>query len=232
MGDAASLGRVDVTGVPLGGRRLDRRRPAASDSTIGGIRATVRQPEAEQSTSAAEWAAAMRAIAERGDRAAFASIFAYYAPRVRAYVSRLGGGVDAEELVQDVMLSVWRRAATFDPARACVSTWIFTIARNRRIDMMRKERRVEVDPDDPALQPDAAPAADSVAEQAQWRQRLPGLIAALPRDQAELLRRAFFDDTSQRMIADEMNLPLGTVKSRIRLALLRLRRVLGEAAAD
>jgi RNA polymerase sigma factor (sigma-70 family) len=174
----------------------------------------------------------MRAIAEDGDRQAYARVFGYYAPRVKAYAARLGGRIDIEELVQDVMLAVWRRAGTFDASQACLSTWIFTIARNRRIDLLRKDRRADIDQDDPALLPQAEPPADKQVEHAQWRVRLGGLIDTLPLEQADLLRRSFFEDKSQSMIADEMKLPLGTVKSRLRLALNRLRRAIGEPETD
>ena len=90
------------------------------------------------------------AVAERQDRAAFAALFGHFAPRLKAYIRRLGTeDARAEELAQEVMLIVWRRAVLYDPAQASVSTWIFTIARNRRIDDLRRERRPEIDPDDP-----------------------------------------------------------------------------------
>lgn len=174
------------------------------------------------------WAEVLEGIALRRDRAAFARLFAHYAPRVKAFAARLGGRVDGEELAQDVMLTVWRRAATFDSAQASVGTWIFTIARNRRIDLLRKAGRAEVDPDDPALVPSPAPEADEVVARNAWRRRLGGLIAELPEEQGALLRRAFFEDKSHGQIAAELGLPLGTVKSRLRMALARLRRAVGD----
>jgi RNA polymerase sigma factor (sigma-70 family) len=162
-------------------------------------------------------------IAQR-DRAAFVALFGHFAPRVKAYLRRLGADdASAEELVQEVMLAVWRRAASFNPALAAVSTWVFTIARNKRIDRLRRERHPELDPDDPALAPDPVIGADRVIETAEIGVRLRGALATLPDEQRSLLEMAFFEDKSHRAIAAETRLPLGTVKSRIRLALARLR---------
>jgi RNA polymerase sigma-70 factor (ECF subfamily) len=173
---------------------------------------------------AAELVAAVTAVARHGDRAAFARLFQHFAPRVKAYLMRLGADdAAAEDLVQDVMLTVWRRAPTYDPALAGVSTWIFTIARNRRIDAVRRCRRPELDVEDPALRPPTPAAPDSAVDAQQWESRLATAIAALPPEQAEMLRLAYFEDRSHTAIADALNLPLGTVKSRLRLAIGRLR---------
>jgi RNA polymerase sigma-70 factor (ECF subfamily) len=168
------------------------------------------------------------AVALHQDRSSFDQLFQYYAPRVKAYFLRLGadGGL-AEELMQDVMLIVWRRAQLFDPSKAAVSTWIFTIARNRRIDSLRRERRPEIDPTDPFLVPEPR-GADTSLNQAQVERRLRSAIAELPAEQAELVRRSYFNDQSHGSIADELRLPLGTVKSRLRLALAKLREKLTE----
>jgi RNA polymerase sigma-70 factor (ECF subfamily) len=168
-------------------------------------------------------------IAEAADRSAFAELFRRFAPRLKAYLLRLGadeGG--AEEVVQEAMLTVWRRAATFDARQASVATWIFTIARNKRIDRFRRERRPEFDPNDPMLVPAADPAPAEGLSQRQEKRRLAEALAALPAEQAELLRLAFFDGLSHADIAQRSSLPLGTVKSRVRLALGRLRRALDD----
>jgi RNA polymerase sigma-70 factor (ECF subfamily) len=166
-------------------------------------------------------------VAQRQDRAAFAALFEHFAPRVKAYLMRLGADDgSAQELAQEVMLAVWRRAASFNPALASVSTWIFTIARNKRIDLLRRERHSELDPDDPALVPDPAVGADVVLDHAETGARLRAAIGSLPEEQARLLKMAYFEDKSHSAIAAETRLPLGTVKSRIRLALNRLRAVL------
>ena len=121
---------------------------------------------------------------------------------------------------------VWRRADSFDPARSAASTWIFTIARNKRIDAIRRDSRPEFDPDDLALVPDQAPAADRSIETAQDSARLKDAILKLPPEQAELLRLVYFEDQPHTMIAQQSGLPLGTVKSRLRLAMGCLRREL------
>jgi RNA polymerase sigma factor (sigma-70 family) len=165
------------------------------------------------------------AIARDRDRAAFGLLFGQIAPRLKAYLVRSGvAASQADELVQEVMLMVWRRADSFDPVRSAASTWIFTIARNKRIDAVRRDRRPEFDPDDPALVPDQAPAADRSIEAAQETARLRDAILKLPAEQAELLRLVYFEDLPHTMIAQRSGLPLGTVKSRLRLAMARLRR--------
>lgn len=168
----------------------------------------------------------VRAVAQFQDRAAFARIFAFYGPRVKAYLRRLGAddGV-AEDLTQEVMLSIWRRAHQFDRSRAALSTWVYTIARNRRIDALRRERRPEFDPEDPALVGDneLAPRGDRFAEFEQARREVMNAVEQLPAEQAQLLRIFYFEEKPHSVIAEELGLPLGTVKSRLRLALGKLR---------
>lgn len=168
--------------------------------------------------------ALIEAIAATADRAAFAELFAYFAPRLKSYLLRLGAdAASAEEVVQESMLTVWRKAASFDSRQAGAATWIFTIARNRRIDRLRRERRPEIDAADPALVPSAPGEADAAVWSGQVEQRLRAAIESLPGEQSDLIRRAYFEDLSHSEIAEVTGLPLGTVKSRIRLALQRLR---------
>jgi RNA polymerase sigma factor (sigma-70 family) len=169
----------------------------------------------------------IEAIARNQSRPAFIGLFEHFAPRLKSYVMRLGADErTAEDVVQESLLMVWRKAASFDRRQAAASTWIFTIARNKRIDRIRRERRPELDPDDPALVGAAPEPADIPLQRRQHGDRLRAAIARLPEEQASLVRSAFFDDKSHREIASERSLPLGTVKSRIRLALGRLRREL------
>ncbi len=175
-------------------------------------------------------AALILAIAARNDRAAFAALFERFAPRVKSYMLRLGATPEAaEELAQEAMLTVWRKAALFDPARAGASTWIFAIARNLRIDAIRRERRPRIE-DDPTDEPPPEPAADAVIAAAERDVRLRSAMAALPKEQAEVIRLSFFHDKPHSEIAADLRLPLGTVKSRLRLALGRLRSLVGDLA--
>jgi RNA polymerase sigma factor (sigma-70 family) len=163
------------------------------------------------------------AVARQADRDAFARLFRHFAPRVKAYLMRLGSDdAAAEDLMQDVMLTVWRRAPTYDPALAGVSTWIFTIARNRRIDSLRRSRPPRP-ADDPQLQPVSDDGPETAASARQWERRIARELTTLPREQVEMLRLAYFEDRSHSDIAAHLKLPLGTVKSRLRLAIARLR---------
>lgn len=168
-------------------------------------------------------------VAEQRDRSAFASLFEHFAPRIKAYLMRTGTApAAAEEVAQEAMVAIWRRASTFDPGRASASTWIFTIARNKRIDMVRREKRPELDPEDPSLVPAPETPADEAVAGTQAAASLREAIATLPPAQRQLLELAFFEDMSHSEIAETQSLPLGTVKSRIRLALVHLRSRVGE----
>ncbi|PVH28520.1 RNA polymerase subunit sigma [Pararhodobacter oceanensis] len=164
----------------------------------------------------------MLAVAQSQDEAAFAALFSHFAPRLKGFLMKSGAApAQAEDCVQDVMATVWRKAAMFDPARANVSTWIFTIARNRRIDLLRRDRRPE--PEDLPWGPEPEPdQIDALALQ-QDSEHLGAALKALPDDQRELIEKAYFGDLSHGEIARVTGLPLGTIKSRIRLAIRKLR---------
>jgi RNA polymerase sigma-70 factor (ECF subfamily) len=171
----------------------------------------------------------LRAVGERRDQASFMTLFDYYAPRVKAYLKRLGAGDSfAEDLSQEVMLAVWRKADSYDPAKAGVGTWIFTIARNLRIDALRRDRRPYLEPDDPRLTPEPEPLPDSQIEAAREEEKVRSALRALPDDQAKVVTMAFYGGKSHGEIAAELAVPLGTVKSRMRLAFRRVRGLLGE----
>lgn len=180
-----------------------------------------------------ELADLMARVAENRDRAAFAELFDHFAPRLKAYLLRLGAESGAaEELTQEAMIMVWRKAATFDPAQAGVSTWVFRIARNKRIDALRREKRPELDPEDPALVPESPEEADRAVERNQSEDRLRAALKTLPEEQAEVVRLAYFEDLAHGAVAEATGLPLGTVKSRLRLAMARLRSAMQEIAED
>lgn len=175
------------------------------------------------------WVRALQQIAENGDLPAFERLFDHFSPRIKAYMMRLGSDrVSAEEVTQEALASVWRKAGQYDPAKAGASTWIFTIARNLRIDAFRKENRPELDPNDPALVPESAPPADEVVSAGQRAARVQTALRDLPEEQRCVVHLSFFQDLTHTEIAAELGLPLGTIKSRIRLAFQRIRSSIGE----
>jgi RNA polymerase sigma factor (sigma-70 family) len=174
------------------------------------------------------------AVARNHCHAAFAELFAQFAPRLQVYLRNLGAEAAlAEDLAQDVMATIWRRAGQFEASRATASTWIFAIARNRFIDALRRRPRGEVDlADCPGAEiPAVAETAEDRLYLTQLERHLRSIMNELPHEQSDILRRSFFQYQSQSAIARELDLPLGTVKSRQRLALLRLRCMLNELAS-
>jgi RNA polymerase sigma factor (sigma-70 family) len=169
-----------------------------------------------------QWVEHMARIRNGKDRAAFAELFGHFAPRVKGFLMKSGAdSALAEEVAQEVMATVWLKAHLFDPSRASVSTWIFTVARNRRIDVLRREKRPE--PEDLPWGPEAEPEQADVVALQQEAEILSKAMTALPAPQRELIEKAYFGDMTHSEIAEETGLPLGTIKSRIRLALDRLR---------
>lgn len=169
-----------------------------------------------------DWAGLLIRVRDRQDRLAFAQLFRHFAPRVKAFLMKSGAGAAlAEECAQDVMATLWQKAHLFDPARASVSTWVYTIARNKRIDALRKDRRAE--PEELDWGPEPEPDQAEAMEAQQDTERLGQALAQLPEKQRALIERAFYGDLSHSEIAAETGLPLGTIKSRIRLALDKLR---------
>ena len=163
------------------------------------------------------------AIAERQDRMAFIKLFEYFAPRLKAYIIRIGGADLAEEMAQEAMLALWRKSRLFDPTKASASTWVFTIARNLFIDRRRKEQRPEFDLSDPFRIGLEEPTADQEYSSRETERAIATALRDLPPEQAKVIAMAFYEDKSHSAIATELKLPLGTVKSRLRLAFARLR---------
>lgn len=164
----------------------------------------------------------MLAVRDQRDRAAFAQLFDYFAPKVKGIIMRTGvSSAVAEDVVQDVMLTVWQKAHQFDPHRAQVSGWVYQIARNRHIDVIRKERRPipeELKHDD-SVEDDAS----QILAMEQETTRLTAALATLTAEQRAVVERAYLGELSHNEIQAETGLPLGTIKSRIRLGLERLR---------
>lgn len=179
-------------------------------------------------SDAAYHAELVRRIAENHDRDAFAEIYDLFAGRLKSYFLRLGTNEnDAEELVQESLILVWRRAAQFDRSKAGFSTWLFTIARNKSIDRIRQERRPALDPDDPMLHPEPETAPDAALALEQEAGELRKAMENLPPEQSDLIRLAYYEEMAHGAIAEHLGLPVGTVKSRIRLAMKKLRLAFG-----
>ncbi len=176
----------------------------------------------KDTTARSDWITHIERIRDAQDQGAFAELFQHFAPRVKAFLMKSGADATlAEECAQEVMATLWHKAHMFDPARASVATWIFTIARNRKIDLLRKQRRPE--PEELTWGPEAEPDQEDTMVLQQESEQLRKALAELPDAQRQLIERAYFGDLSHSQIADETGLPLGTIKSRIRLALDRLR---------
>jgi RNA polymerase sigma factor (sigma-70 family) len=160
----------------------------------------------------------LKQVGRDHDKVAFADLFDYFAPRLKNYLRRLGSTeTEAEELVQETMLKVWRRADQFDPTKAAPATWVFAIARNQRLDHMRAGGAMIFDPLDEAL------VASDTAPDNLDAETVRLALKSLPPPQRELVKMAYFDEQSHGVIAEKLRLPLGTVKSRLRLALEKLR---------
>jgi RNA polymerase sigma-70 factor (ECF subfamily) len=166
------------------------------------------------------------AVAQRRDRQAFALLFKHFAPRLKTFLMRRALPADvAEEVAQEAMLAVWHKAASFDPLLAGAATWIFTIARNLWIDRQRRARLPDRLPD-LSEEPEATPSAEALLIVAEREAALRRAIAALSEEQATVLQLSFFAEQPHAEIARTLGIPLGTVKSRVRLAVARLRGLL------
>ncbi len=188
-----------------------------------------RLPDAKSDGSKPDVAALIGAVAGQ-DKAAFATLFAYFAPRVKGMLMRSGfDAARAEEVAQETLLTVWRKAALFDPAGASGAAWIYTIARNLRIDTLRRDQRgtrmlnlVEREPPDEAASP-----VDQLAT-VQIQRRIRDALTGLSQEQREVVALSFFESKAHPEIAEALGIPLGTVKSRLRLAMKHLRDTLDD----
>lgn len=168
----------------------------------------------------------IQAVALRRDREAFARLFAYFAPRLKAWLIKSGAApAAAEDFAQDAMLTVWRKADLFDARKSRAATWIFTIARNRRLDMLRRDSRPLPTPEIELAREDG-PGPETLLTMSQDAQRVRAAMASLTPDQIEVLHLAFYVESPHSEIAQRLDLPLGTVKSRIRNAMIKLRLML------
>lgn len=182
--------------------------------------------------AAPDWTAQIVAISGHRDKAAFARLFDHFAPRVKGYLRRSGmDDAQAEEVAQETLLRVWRKAESFDARSGGASAWIFTIARNLRIDALRRARHAATegasDIDDEYLL-DETPLPDATVAQSQTGERVRRALASLPVDQQRVIELSYYHEEAHGRIAELLGIPLGTVKSRLRLAAARLRQLLDE----
>ncbi len=208
--------------------RLPRRPTASGDAPSRHERA-IAEPGADDTGSESDrMAALLQAVATQGDREAFAALFRHFAPRVKAYLQRAGGEAEGiDDVLQEVFATIWRKAGLYDSRRASAAAWIFAIARNRRIDAFRRQRRPDFDPEDPAFRP-APPVEGEEAVAVQQRtEAVRAALARLSDEQRTILHLSFYQGESYADIAVRLGIPIGTVKSRARLAFRRLRDHLG-----
>jgi RNA polymerase sigma factor (sigma-70 family) len=199
-------------------------RPRACRSGV--VLRLFREPAMTRPAEVGEMDMLLGRVAANQDRAAFAALFGHFAPRIKAYLLRLGApAAVAEELAQEALLNAWRKARLFDPAKASAATWLFTIARNLRIDALRREKHPELDPEEFMPEPEAGADAGLMLAEKEGRLRL--ALKELPADQIQVVELSFFADKPHSQIALELGIPLGTVKSRLRLAMGRLKRAMG-----
>ena len=213
---------MDAAGIHLHERRTRQVLPAARLIVLK----EARQKEATPSPE--DLVRLIGAVATDQDRNAFAQLFAYFAPRVKSFLMRSGlADSAADEVTQEVMLVLWRKASYFDPCRAGASTWVFTIARNQRIDLLRRTRsrtaNLVVDPSD---EPDAPLSGEDMTIAAEREKEVRKALKTLSDEQSTIVRLSYFAEKPHAEIARELGIPLGTVKSRIRLALNRMRAML------
>jgi len=167
-------------------------------------------------------------VAQNKDKESFVVLFNYFAPRIKSFLMKSNMSPElADELAQETMLAVWHKAESYNAAASAPSTWIFTIARNKRIDHLRKHARYQTEELQDYTAEDESAGPSEIMSQAQEQEKIANALKALPEEQLTLIKKSFFEDKSHAIIADETGVPLGTVKSRIRLALERLRRESG-----
>ena len=192
-----------------------------------------RENSAAEATEPAD-EALLALIAEKRDKSAFALLFERYGARIKGYMIKSGASAElAEETAQEALLAVWRKAHLFDPSRATAPAWIFAIARNKRIDLIRRTARFEpLEEQEPVEGQETEPAAEAVFSGQERDRAVRDVLAELSEDQRIVVRMAFYEGRPHSEIAEILGLPLGTVKSRLRLAFGKLRTALGASFRD
>jgi RNA polymerase sigma factor (sigma-70 family) len=176
-----------------------------------------------------DWASLIAEIALRRDREAYRRLFEFFAPRIKGYLMRTGSGeAEAEEIAQETMIALWRKADKFDPATFGAVAWIYTIARNLRIDAVRRGRRAErmLQEIEAEYRPEPVESTETAFSRTQEAGHVELALQSLPAQQSEIIRLSFLEEKPHSEIAELLDIPLGTVKSRVRLAMDRLRELL------
>lgn len=173
-----------------------------------------------------DWASLLARVAQRGDRDAFRQLYDHFAPRIKSYAINQGMGQQAEELVQEVMINVWRKADQYTDSLASPSTWIFSITRNQRIDLLRKTNRskAEIAVDTEELW--QIPTEDTTVRSIQagsTEKVVRASINTLPEEQMIAVRKIYYEGKTHEEVAEELKVPLGTLKGRLRLSMRKLR---------
>jgi RNA polymerase sigma-70 factor (ECF subfamily) len=175
---------------------------------------------------AADW---LKLVAERRDRDAFERLYGFFAPRIKRYMMRQGADeASADDLAQEAMVQVWRKAHHYDPQKAAATTWVFRVARNLQIDRLRKHKLHEVELSVEAEHDEGGIGSHECFEKRPDADRLRALVTALPEEQMDVVRLAFFEGLSHSEVSLQLSVPIGTVKSRLRLAFSKLRAGMGE----
>lgn len=163
-------------------------------------------------------------IAEERDQAAFSELFQIYAPKIKGYMMRQGADeATAEEVAQEALSRVWLKASTFSAEKGSPASWIFRIARNLRIDRIRRERIWQEIPQEHDEQPDDSPLPDQIASENERAARLSDALSVLPAEQLEIVTLSYIEGLSHSEISEKLDVPLGTIKSRMRLAYQKLK---------
>jgi RNA polymerase sigma-70 factor (ECF subfamily) len=207
-------------------------RPSRNHATVKEHPVTTLDPTPANSEGRKDpWSQLLQKVGKHQDRAAYHALFEHFGPQIKYYAMANGMAGQAEELVQEVFVSIWRRSSLYDWRKAAASTWIFTIARNQRIDMLRKKQRssaeIAVETEDLWQIPgDNENEPVTSLHRIMSERRVRESLSQLPQEQVTVIAKVYMENKSHQRVADELNIPLGTVKSRVRLALNKLKVIL------
>lgn len=186
-----------------------------------------RQIDGEKQKLEAHFRGLMKQVAQSHDRQAFAQLFDHFAPRLKSFMMRKNASAElAEDLVQDAMIAVWKKAGLYEPSKGSVTTWVFTISRNLRIDRIRRDVHMPMTELGDYDEPSEAPEGEELLVRKQEDGLVAKALKSIPEEQRQVLLLSFVEDLPQSEIATKLAIPIGTVKSRMRLAYGHLRRIL------